>query len=185
MGHGWLYGLLYNVFMLSLLIIIISRNLLFFLFFWEITTLTSYFLIIWEYYISTARRAGYSYFIFTHVLSTLPLTIAIFLIHIRYHTLDITLLRSIEPFDIVLYALLIIGCGSKTGIFPFHFWMPEAQLAALSSISALISSGMNNVALYVLIRLLYLSSNVYVGYVIAGFRYYNNYFMHNNSFYTA
>jgi len=45
--------------------------------------------------------------------------------------------------------------------------MPEAQMVASSSISALISSGLNNAALYVLIRFLYLNPDIHVGYIVA------------------
>lgn|GEM_PF-2498762 len=170
-GHGWLYGMLYNIFMLSLLMVSILRNLAALIFFWEIMTLSSYLLIIWEYDVSRVRRAGFRYFTLTHLLSTLPLTAAILLIHIEYGTVDIVSLQYKIEYSLLLCTLLIIGCGSKAGIFPFHFWIPEAQLVAPSGISAMISSGMNNVAFYTLIRLLYLSKpyNPALGYILVLF----------------
>ncbi len=168
LGHGWLYGFLHNIFVLSMIMIILSRNMISFIVFWEIMTSISYLLIVWEHDIERTRKAGFRYFIIMHVFSTLPLTLALFIMHYEYHVLDFLELPGKIEEDILLYLLLMIGCGSKTGVFPFHFWMPETQLTAPSGISALISSGMNNVAFYSLMRFLflYVPHNVVIGYTI-------------------
>lgn len=56
---------------------------------------------------------------------------------------------------IVLFALILVGTGSKAGMVPLHAWLPPAHAAAPSHVSALMSGIMTKVAIYGLIRLLF------------------------------
>lgn len=49
-------------------------------------------------------------------------------------------------------AVVLLGAGSKAGLFPLHFWLPPAHAAAPSPVSALLSGAMTKVAVYILIR---------------------------------
>ncbi len=55
----------------------------------------------------------------------------------------------------LLFALALIGAGSKAGVVPLHVWLPPAHAAAPSHVSALMSGVMTKVALYGLIRILF------------------------------
>ncbi len=55
----------------------------------------------------------------------------------------------------LLFALAVIGAGSKAGVFPLHAWLPPAHAAAPSHVSALMSGVMTKVALYGFIRLVF------------------------------
>jgi hydrogenase-4 component B len=48
--------------------------------------------------------------------------------------------------------LVLVGAGSKAGIFPLHAWLPLAHPAAPSQVSALMSGIMTKVAVYAFIR---------------------------------
>jgi hydrogenase-4 component B len=52
-------------------------------------------------------------------------------------------------------ALVLLGAGSKAGLFPLHVWLPLAHPAAPSHGSALMSGAMTKVAIYVIIRFLF------------------------------
>ncbi len=54
-----------------------------------------------------------------------------------------------------LFALVLIGAGSKAGMVPLHVWLPPAHAAAPSHVSALMSGIMTKVAIYGLLRLLF------------------------------
>ena len=54
-----------------------------------------------------------------------------------------------------LFALVLIGAGSKAGMVPLHVWLPPAHAAAPSHVSALMSGIMTKVAIYGLVRLLF------------------------------
>ena len=49
--------------------------------------------------------------------------------------------------------LVLLGAGSKAGLFPLHAWLPLAHPAAPSHVSALMSGIMTKVAVYAFIRI--------------------------------
>jgi len=50
------------------------------------------------------------------------------------------------------FALIFIGFAAKSGIFPFHTWLPAAHAKAPSAVSALLSGVLLNVGIYGIIR---------------------------------
>jgi len=50
------------------------------------------------------------------------------------------------------FALVFIGFAAKSGIFPFHTWLPEAHARAPSAVSAILSGVLLNVGIYGIIR---------------------------------
>jgi hydrogenase-4 component F len=50
------------------------------------------------------------------------------------------------------FAFVLIGFGTKAGLFPMHAWLPDAHSEAPSPVSALLSGVLVNCALFVLIR---------------------------------
>jgi hydrogenase-4 component F len=59
--------------------------------------------------------------------------------------LDPTLLK-------MAFVFVLIGFGTKAGIFPMHSWLPDAHSEAPSPVSALLSGVLLNCALFVIIR---------------------------------
>ena len=55
----------------------------------------------------------------------------------------------------LVLVLVVLGAGSKAGLFPMHIWLPLAHPAAPSHFSALMSGAMTKVALYVMVRVLF------------------------------
>jgi len=50
-------------------------------------------------------------------------------------------------------ALIFIGFAAKSGIFPFHTWLPEAHAKAPSAVSAILSGVLLNVGIYGILRM--------------------------------
>lgn len=50
-------------------------------------------------------------------------------------------------------ALVFIGFAAKSGIFPFHTWLPEAHAKAPSAVSAILSGVLLNVGIYGILRM--------------------------------
>ncbi|GAA6734346.1 hydrogenase 4 subunit F [Thermus oshimai] len=50
------------------------------------------------------------------------------------------------------FAFLLIGFGTKVGLFPMQAWLPDAHAEAKSPVSALLSGVLLNVAFYALVR---------------------------------
>lgn len=53
---------------------------------------------------------------------------------------------------LLAFVFVLIGFGTKTGLFPMHAWLPDAHSEAPSPVSALLSAVLLNCALLVMIR---------------------------------
>lgn len=149
-----LFNFMYNLFILSMIAVFLSGNMIFFLIAWEVMSLVSYFLVVFEGEQAETRRAGIVYLVMTHI-ATAFLVIAFALIYSYSGFLDISAaLSPAIPAAIknIVFVCLLIGFGTKAGMIPLHVWLPYAHPAAPSNISALMSGIMIKTAVYGLIR---------------------------------
>jgi len=165
-----LFNCLYNIFILSMILVITSSNLISFLVCWEIMSLISYALVVYEHDQPENSKAGLIYIIMTH-LGTAFLIIAFMLIYVNTGSMEIASAgQLLSPYlKNILFFLFLIGFGVKAGIIPLHVWLPYAHPAALSNISALMSGIMIKTAIYGLIRFILVvlgASTVWWGVVI-------------------
>lgn len=133
----------------------------FFLVFWEFMTLASYFLVIFERENPVSLRAGFKYFLITHVATALMFAAAIITwqagtVHgfgFVYAREAMQGLAHARPalFHVVL-ALWFVGFGTKAGMYPFGDWLPDAHPAAPSSVSAMLSGIMIKIGVYGILR---------------------------------
>ena len=150
-------GLFYNLFILVMLALVASSNSFMFLFFWEVMSLVSYFLVVFEHQDSQVRRAGFIYIVMTHI-GTAFIAIAFLLLYketgsfnfAEYPSLAYTFSPTIKT---VIFMLVTLGFGTKAGIVPLHIWLPKAHPAAPSNVSALMSGVMLKTAIYGFIRI--------------------------------
>ncbi len=71
-------------------------------------------------------------------------------------TLDtvLALSETISPFWLkVSFVFMLIGFGTKVGVAPLHFWLPDAHSEAPAPVSALLSGALLNTALLPLLRM--------------------------------
>ena len=132
-----------------------------FLLTWEMMSLFSFFLVLYEHEDAQNRKAAYIYLIMTHV-GTVFLMAAIFFLYALTGSFAFEVWTSIVPSLSAIQLNLIflaffIGLGTKAGFVPFHIWLPYAHSAAPSPVSALMSGVMVKVALYLFIRLVWLT----------------------------
>jgi hydrogenase-4 component B len=146
---------LMSFFIFSMLLVVASFSMFSFLFFWEIMALSSFLLVMTDFEKKETQKAGLFYFIMTH-LSTLFLFFAFLFIYLQTGTFDMTAIRADPLITSTAFIFLFLGFGIKAGIIPFHKWLPYAHPASPSNISALMSGVMIKVALYGLIRFLFL-----------------------------
>ncbi|AHF80871.1 complex I subunit 5 family protein [Thermococcus paralvinellae] len=139
------------VFIISMLLIPMVRDWFSFLFLWEVMTLASYFLIIYDYPEESAKKAGWKYFVTMHLFDTTPLIFAIVLYYAVTGTFNFTQFTQYK--DIIVF-LMFFGFATKCGLFPMHFWLPDAHPAAPSPVSAILSGAMVELGVYGTIRIL-------------------------------
>jgi hydrogenase-4 component B len=150
-------GFFYNFFILEMMLVVSSSNTMFFLIVWEMMSLTSYFLVVYENREKENIKAGSLYFIMTHI-GTAFIMLAFLLIYKYTGSFDYTIIKqnieNVPPSaKDAIFFLALIGFGTKAGIIPFHIWLPKAHPAAPSHVSALMSGVMIKTGIYMLIRI--------------------------------
>lgn len=147
-------GCFTNLFMASMLLVVTVANAFFFLIFWELMTLASYFLVVWEFNKKEVAQTGFIYFLVAHIGAALIMT-AFFLFFGSAGSLDFAAIRSTAfspAMKNIIFVLAFLGFGAKAGMVPLHFWTPDTYAAAPSHISALMSSVMKKTAIYGVLR---------------------------------
>ncbi len=155
--------LFYTALILSMLGVVTCQNALFFLVIWEIMSLSSFFLCIFENEEKEVLNAGIKYLIFMHI-SVLFLIIPFAILSIKtggYNFESFSLvLKNNEALADIIFILFFVGFGIKAGFVPFHNWLPEAHPIAPSHISAIMSGVMIKTGIYGILRILMLSGGV-------------------------
>jgi len=143
-----------SVFILSMVLVVASANFFAFIFFWELMSLSSLFLVMFDREKGETAKAGIYYLVMTQ-FSTLFLLLGALLLHRYTGTFDITSAGGLTLSTAgIIFTAFFIGFGTKAGVIPFHKWLPFAHAAAPSNISALMSGVMIKVAIYGLVRIL-------------------------------
>jgi hydrogenase-4 component B len=152
-------GALYHGFLLSMTLVVMADDGLFFLIVWELMSLASYGLVVTEHDNPRTRDAGLFYLIMTHV-GTAALIIAYVALYDHAGSFAFDAFRQPGaplPDDLRTFVFLaaLIGFGVKAGVVPVHLWLPAAHPAAPSHISALMSGVMIKTAIYGIIRVVF------------------------------
>lgn len=142
-----------SIFVLSMLLVVAADNTFCLLFFWETMSVSSFFLVMYDYENPLTQKSGLFYFIMTQ-LSTVFLMFAFILMYNATGTFDIRPIAPSAGLKSILFLALFIGFSIKAGVMPFHKWLPYAHSASPSNISALMSGVMLKVAIYGLVRFL-------------------------------
>lgn len=152
-------GLLFNAFIASMVLVVTANNALFFLVAWELMSLTSYLLIVFEHNKKEHIRAGFFYFVMMHIGAT-AIVGALFTLAHYFGSINFDDWRAGQSGIPVIVAniafiLALIGFGTKAGMMPFHTWLPEAHPAAPAHVSSLMSGVMIKTALLLLVRFIF------------------------------
>lgn len=139
------------VFVLSMLLVVVSSDIITFLIFWELMSLSSFLLVISEGR-KELMKAGVLYFIITHI-GTAFITASFYLLSIK--TSSFGFYAYGHAADWLILFLAIVGFSAKAGVIPIHVWLPHAHPVAPSNVSALMSGVMVKVPIYGILRFLY------------------------------
>lgn len=156
------FGFLFNFFIVSMILVIVSNNVFSFLVFWELMSLTSFFLVIYEHESQSNRKTAINYLVMTH-FGTAFIASAFFLSFIQTGDFSFDSFRHLGTnsiFKDAIFVFALIGFGTKAGMIPFHAWLPQAHPAAPSNVSALMSAVMLKIAIYGMVRFLFDFSSI-------------------------
>ncbi len=141
----------------SMLGLVTSANLIVLYLFWEMTTISSYFLIGLSDEDGRARRNAMRALLIT-VFGGLAMLAGFILIYITLGTFELTevLSRASEiresPLLTPILILIILGAVTKSAIFPFHIWLPSAMVAPTPVSAYLHSATMVKAGIFLVAR---------------------------------
>ncbi|MEO9184353.1 MAG: proton-conducting transporter membrane subunit, partial [Kofleriaceae bacterium] len=142
----------YNLLVAAMLLVLLSRDAVGLLIAWELMTLTSYVLVVFDHAQPEVRRAGWIYLVAAH-LGLSCLIVAFVLLGERgFAFADILAHPPTGATAVVAAVFGLVGFGVKAGIVPLHVWLPEAHAAAPSHVSALMSGVMIKLGIYGILR---------------------------------
>lgn len=150
-----LLGLFTNLFIAMMLLVVTVDNAFYFLVFWEMMTLASYFLVTFESGRKEVVQAGYLYMLIAHAGGTL-IMLSFLVFFMTTTSFDFATFRQAGLSPVLknlVFLLAFIGFGAKAGMVPLHFWMPPAYSAAPSDSAALMASVMKKTAIYGMLRI--------------------------------
>lgn len=147
LGPVWFF---YALLTASMIAVVIADNAILFLMAWEVMSLASFALVMFDGDQPAVRQAGWTYLIATHLGTAFLL--AMFLLLGGGGTLDFDQLRCPPGQTMLIFLLAVIGFGTKAGFMPLHVWLPEAHPAAPSHVSAVMSGVMIKTGIYGLLR---------------------------------
>ena len=147
---------LLSIFVLSMCLVVVAGNLFLFLVSWELMSLSSYFLVVFDFKHEKSIRAGTIYLVMTHA-GTACLMAAFFILYNNAHFFDYNAVKQaaflLSPqLRNIIFLLLFIGFATKAGVVPVHVWLPYAHPQAPSHVSSIMSGVMIKIAIYGMIR---------------------------------
>ena len=152
--YFWLY-----VFMTAMIGVVLADNLILLFIFWELTSLSSFFLIGFKHDEQRSRDAALQALLVTG-LGGLTMLAGFVMLGETSGTYEITKLLSTGSLfrENALYIpgliLILIGAFTKSAQFPFHFWLPNAMEAPTPVSAYLHSATMVKAGIYLMARLL-------------------------------
>jgi hydrogenase-4 component B len=152
-------GFLYNIFILSMILVVSANNVVMFLIVWELMSIISYLLVLFEHEKEEARKAGFIYIVMTHIGTGFIILSFMILAgssgSFNFNTFHDAATSLSPGLKDAVFIFALIGFGTKAGIVPLHIWLPYAHPAAPSNVSALMSGVMIKTAIFMLIRVFF------------------------------
>lgn len=162
-GFHWMFYLLFHI---SMVWVCIFEHGIMFLISWELMSLSSLMLVIFEYQKKSTLKAGINYMIQMH-MSVVFLTAGFIWLFAETGSFDFSSLSNVISIkhSLYIFILLFIGFAIKAGFIPFHTWLPHAHPAAPSHVSGVMSGVIVKLGIYGIFRII---SNLTHDWLITG-----------------
>lgn len=139
----------------SMIGVVTVQNSLFFIVLWEIMSISSFFLVMFEGHKKEVLNAGIKYLVYMHI-SMIFILCAFVILNINSNSFNfsdfISVLSQNTQLANIVFLLAFIGFGTKAGFLPFHNWLPDAHPAAPSHVSGIMSGVMIKTGIYGILR---------------------------------
>jgi len=155
----------------TMAVVVTARNGLLFLMAWEGMTLGSYFLVAFEHEKPDVRSAAFKYLVASQLGGACILAAFAILAaggdSLDFASFAAAAARMGAMKRALVFALALLGFGTKAGLVPVHVWLPLAHPAAPSHVSALMSGVLIKTGFYGILRVLVLLGPPPLGFGLA------------------
>ena len=159
-----MHWILYILFQLSMVWVCMIQHGLVFLIAWEVMSLSSMMLVIFDANNPKTLKAGINYLVQMHI-SVVFLTLGFVWLYFQTGSFSFDTFTTYFGMNnnIWLFLVFFAGFGLKAGFIPFHSWLPHAHPAAPSHISGVMSGVIVKLGIYGIFRVAsYLKSDYLV-----------------------
>ena len=157
-----MHWILFGLFHLSMIWVCMLQNGFAFLIAWEIMSLSSMMLVIFDHNNHNTLRAGMNYLVQMHI-SVVLLTVGFIWVYFETGSFGFDAFRAFfesSSNGIWLFFIFFAGFGLKAGFIPLHSWLPHAHPAAPSHVSGVMSGVIVKLGIYGILRVItYLCSD--------------------------
>lgn len=146
-----------GLFVCGMLLVLLAADAFSFMLAWELMSVASYFLVVFQHDKAENRHAAFIYLLMAVVGGSF-LLLAYGVLAGFSDGFSFAAMKAAElspTWATIAFTFAFIGFGLKAGIVPLHVWLPLAHPVAPSHISALMSGVMLKVAVYGFIRFVY------------------------------
>lgn len=141
---------------ISMLLVCTQQKAFPFLVAWELMTISSFLLVIFDTRSRSTLKTGINYLVQMHI-SMFLILLAFLITYKDISSFGFTALPEYfsthQEFPVFL--LFFAGFGIKAGFFPFHTWLPDAHPAAPSHVSGIMSGVMIKMGIYGMVRVIF------------------------------
>jgi len=158
-----MHWIVFLLFQSSMLWVCMAQNGLAFLIVWELMSISSFLLVIFEHKNNATLRAGINYLVQMHI-GVLFLSAAFIWVYFSEGSFEFSAIGkffSSNP-NVWLFFLFFAGFGIKAGFIPLHSWLPQAHPAAPSHISGVMSGVIVKLGIYGILRMVFLLKQDYM-----------------------
>ena len=150
-----LHWVFYILFHLSMVWVCIFEHGVAFIISWELMSLSSLMLVIFEFQNKQTLKAGINYMVQMH-LSVVLLTLGFILLYVNTGSFNFEALAQLPAgkSSVWVFVLLFSGFAIKAGFIPFHTWLPHAHPAAPSHVSGVMSGVIVKLGIYGIFRII-------------------------------
>lgn len=149
-----LHWIMYVIFHASMVWVCMLRNGFAFIIAWEIMTLSSLVLILFDHDKSHTLKAGINYMVQMHIGVAL-IIVAFIIVFTGRQTTDFEGISDFLTHQRAYWVILLffLGFGIKAGFIPLHTWLPYAHPAAPSHVSGVMSGVIVKMGIYGILRI--------------------------------
>lgn len=150
-----LHWILFLVFHSSMIWVCILQHSIAFLIAWELMSVSSMLLVIFEYQEKNTLKAGLNYLVQMHI-GVVLITMGFIWVYVYTGSFwfDSISVFFLHNSNIWLFLLFFTGFGIKAGFIPLHTWLPQAHPAAPSHISGIMSGVIVKLGIYGIFRVI-------------------------------